>query len=220
MPDRERAADRGSRLVRHDLISTGTDIRTARLMAGRTLREVGRAVGMSYSQVGRIERGAHPNVSVRQIARVGAVVGLDVRLRTYPGPVPLRDAGQVALLERLRKRLAQNLSMRTEVPLPIDGDLRAWDAVIAGFDPDAEPLHAEAETRFYDAQGQLRRIALKARDAGVDSVLLLVGDTPRNRAAARAARPLIADTYTVSGREALRALGAGRHPGGSALVFV
>jgi len=138
MPDRERAADRGSRLARQDLIAAGSDIRSARLMSGKSQREVGRAVGMSYSQVGRVERAQLPTVSVTQLARVGAVVGLDVRVRAYPSQIVMRDAGQIALFERLRLRLGPNLRMRTEVPLPIEGDLRAWDAVIMGFVPATE----------------------------------------------------------------------------------
>lgn len=220
MPDRERAADRGARRARLDLVTVGTDIRTARLMAGKTLREVGKSAGLSYSQVGRIERAALPNASAVQLAKVGAVVGLDVRLRAFPGPVPLRDAGQIALLDRLRKAIAPTLTMRTEVALPIQGDLRAWDAVIGGFEPVHRPLHTEAETRVYDAQGQLRRIALKARDAGVDVVLLVISDTPRNRVAVQAAGSMISDVYTVPSREARRALRMGRHPGGSAVIFV
>ncbi len=155
-----------------------------------------------------------------QLAKVGAVVGLDVRVRTFPGPSPLRDAGQIALFDRLRERLAQTLVVRSEVPLQIDGDLRAWDAVIAGFDSIADPLHAEGETRMYDAQAQLRKISIKARDSGVDVVLLVISDTPRNRAAVRAAGPMIAEGYPISPRAALAALAGGRHPGGSALVFV
>ncbi len=82
---KERAADRGTRIARHDLVTVGADIRTARLSAGLSLRTVGRAVAMSYTQVGRIERAVHPNVTATQLARIGAVVGLDVRLRTFPG---------------------------------------------------------------------------------------------------------------------------------------
>ena len=78
----------------------------------------------------------------------------------------------------------------------------------------------EAETRLYDVQAQLRRIALKARDAGVDVVLLVLADTPRNRAAVDAAGPAVVDTYLVPARDALRALRTGRHPGGSALILV
>ena len=220
MPDRERAADRGSRRARLDLVAVGNDIRTARLMAGKTLREVGKAAAMSYSQVGRIERAALPNASALQLAKVGAVVGLDVRLRAFPGPDPVRDAGQIALLERLRLILAPSLTMRIEVPLPIGGDLRAWDAVISGFDPAAERLHTEAETRLYDAQAQLRRVALKARDAGVEVVLLVIADTPRNRSAVQVAGTMISDAYPVPPRDARRALRLGRHPGGSAVIFV
>lgn len=220
MPDRERAADRGSRLARRDLVAIGVDLRTARIMAGKTLEDVGGAVGMSYSNVGRIERAALPSVAVAQLARIGAVVGLDVRVHAYPGPTPLRDAAQIALFDRFRLRLGSTLVMRTEVPLRIDGDLRAWDAVIAGFEPPADPLHTEGETRLYDAQAQLRRIALKARDSGVDTVLLVVADTPRNRAAVRAVGPMITEEYPIQTRAALASLAASRHPGGSAVVFI
>jgi transcriptional regulator with XRE-family HTH domain len=220
MPERERAADRGSRVAHRDLVTVGGDLRSARIMAGKTLQEVGRAVGMSYSSVGRIERAALPSATVLQLARIGAVVGLDVRVRAYPGPSPLQDAGQIALFDRFRARLSPNLRLRTEVPLQIEGDQRAWDAVIIGFEPAADPLHAEGETRLYDAQAQSRRIALKARDSGVSIVLLVVADTPRNRAAVRAAGSMLTEAYPVRPRVALSALAAGRHPGGSALVFV
>jgi transcriptional regulator with XRE-family HTH domain len=220
MPDRERAADRGSRLARRDLATVGGELRTARVMAGKSLREVGRAAGMSYSQVGRIERSVLSSATVSQLAKVGAVVGLDVRLRAYPGPNPLRDAAQIALFDRLRARLAPGLVMQTEVPLHIEGDLRAWDAVIGGFRPAAGLLHVEGETRLYDAQAQFRRIALKARDDGVDMVLLVVADTPRNRTSVRAAGSMITEAYPISARAALASLAAGRRPLGSALVFV
>jgi transcriptional regulator with XRE-family HTH domain len=220
MPDRERAADRGTRRARQDLAAVGTEIRTARIMMGATQRDVGRAVGLSYSQVGRIERSASPNVSVEHLARIGSVVGLDVRVRAYPGPVRMRDAGQLAVLGRLRARLAPSLAIRAEVAVPIEGDQRAWDAVIDHFEPPGPALHTEVETRLYDAQAQLRRIALKARDAGVDTVLLVVAETPRNRAAVRELGSLIADTYPVAPRTALACLARGEHPGGSALVFI
>jgi transcriptional regulator with XRE-family HTH domain len=143
MADRERAADRGSRVAHRDLVTLGAELRTARIMTGKTQQDVGRAVGMSYSNVGRIERAALPSATVTQLAKIGAVVGLDVRVRAYPGGSPLRDAGQIALFDRLRVRLSSNLVMRTEVPLQIEGDQRAWDARIVGFEPAADPLHAE-----------------------------------------------------------------------------
>ena len=189
-------------------------------MADITLRDVGRATGISYSEVSRIERAVLPNVSVTLIARIGAVVGLDVRIRAYPGPSPLRDVGQLALMDRFRTRLAPTLTLRTEVALPIEGDLRAWDGMVLGFVNGASSLPVEAETRMYDAQAQQRRIALKARDGGADAVLLVVADTPTNRDAIRLAGSMFRDAYPIPARSVLRALAGGRHPGGSGLVFL
>jgi len=223
MASKERAVDRGTRLGRADLIGIGREVRAARIGGGLTQAQVGRAVGLSYSQVGRIERGDHSAASVLQLARVGAVVGLDVRVRAYPGGDALRDTGQLALLDRLRTRLHPGLSMRTEVPLPIPGDRRAWDAVIAGLRSLEGPdplLPVEAETRLYDLQAQVRRIVLKLRDADMAEVLVVVADTGANRDALRGALPSIAELFPVPPRRALAALAAGRHPGGSALVFL
>ena len=182
---------------------------------------MGRAVAMSYTQVGRIERAAHPNVSATQLARIGAVVGLDVRVRTFPGPFRLRDSGQLALLDRLRARLHPDLQLRTEVPLLIEGDQRAWDGMIRGLlGPPATFLPAEAETRIHDFQAQTRRITQKCRDAGIDHVLLVVAGTRTNRRAIRTAQAAVDELFPVPERVAMAALAAGAHPGGSALVFL
>ena len=201
----------------------GSDIRAARLTAGLTLEEVGRAVGMSGSQVGRIERSRHDAVTAVQLGRIGAVVGLDVRIRAYPGPDPIRDAAQTALLGRFRYRLHPDLTFRLEVPLPIANDLRAWDSVVGGLrstDDRDRFIPAEAETRIHDIQAQFRRIELKARDAGIEHIIIVVSDTPTNRAAVAAAGASLADRFPVSARRALAALGRGDHPGGSALIFL
>jgi transcriptional regulator with XRE-family HTH domain len=69
----------------------GDELRRARVGAGLSLRFVGARIGRSPTRVMRIERGLVPEVSVRQLARIGAVVGLDVRTRAYPGGDPVRD---------------------------------------------------------------------------------------------------------------------------------
>lgn len=189
-------------------------------MAGLTMAQVGRVVGLSASQISRIERGAAANVSVRHLGRIGAAVGLDVRVRAYPGPDPIRDASQVAVIDRLRRRLSGRLRIRTEVPIPIEGDQRAWDAVIAGLVGGPSTLPVEVETRLHDLQAQTRRISLKARDAGVAAILLVVADTRTNRRAIAAAAPVLSGSFDVAARTALAALAEGRHPGGSALVFL
>jgi transcriptional regulator with XRE-family HTH domain len=219
---RERPVDRAPRLVGHDLIKIGIDLRTARIGAGLSLRFVGDRVGLSATQVMRIERGLVPNVSVRQLARIGAVVGLNVRVRTYLGADPIRDIAQAKLLGRLSARLHRALRFRTEVPLPIQGDQRSWDGWISRFDGASSGigLPLDAETRLYDVQALLRRLTLKLRDSGADHVLLVVSDTKANREAVAAADQILAGLFPVSPRRALASLAAGRHPGGSAIVFL
>ena len=106
--------------------------------------------------------------------------------------------------------------MRTEVPLPIEADLRAWDAVIRGADW-LRP--AEAETVLDDIQSLQRRLALKVRDGGVDGVILVIADTPRNRRALAAA-PGSFSLFDRNARRALAALAGGSDPGGSSLILL
>lgn len=153
---------------------------------------------------------------MEDVAALGAVVGLEVRLRAYPAGDAIRDAGQVRLLERLKARLHPVLRWATEVPLPIEGDLRAWDAVIAAT---AWHLPVEAETVIDDIQALERRLALKRRDGGVDHVILLAADTRRNRRALAAAPASFVD-LPLRTREILAALGDGRDPGGSGIVIL
>ena len=175
---------------------------------------------MSGTHVGRIERGVVSTVSVAQLATLGAIVGLDIRVRAYPSPATVIDAGQVALLGRLRERLPPQLGFRTEVPLPIRADQRAWDAMIDRLLGVRGLLPVEAETRLVDGQAQVRRIMLKLRDSGLEHVLVVISDTRRNREAlAAAASSLLAD-FPIPPRRALSALAAGHHPGGSAIVLL
>ena len=220
MSTRERPIDRGHRLAASDLARAGHEIRVARQAIGKSLESVGRSSGISPSQVGRIERGSLRTASVDQLARVGAAVGLDIRVRAYPGPDPVLEAGHVALLGRLRPRLHPNLGFRTEVILPIPGDQRAWDGFIDRLTGVANQLPVEAETRLIDGQGQLRRVMVKLRDSGLDHVLLLLADTRLNREAFAATAATFAVDFPVSPRRALAALAAGEHPGGSAVVLL
>ena len=164
----------------------------------------------------RFERGLPCGLRIDQIAAIGAVVGLDVRLRAYPAGDPIRDAGQQRLLERLRARLHPTLRWSMEVPLPIEGDLRAWDALIKGH---GWRLVVEAETVLDDLQALERRLRRKQRDGGVDVLILLVADTRRNRRAIEAAPASFAG-FSRDARATLHALRAGIHPGRSAIVLL
>lgn len=181
------------------------------------LDDLGRAVGLSPAQVSRIERALAPNVSVLQLAGLSAAVGLDLAVRAYPAGEPIRDAAHLALLDRLRARLHRSLAWRTEVPLPIPGDRRAWDAMIRG---PGWLLGVEAETRLGDLQALERRVALKQHDGGVDRVVLLLGDSRHNRSLLREHGNALAARFPVPGRRALELLAAGVDPGGSAIILL
>ena len=217
---RERPVDRGRRLATADRVRIGHELRVARQVVGESVHVVGSAIEMSGMQVSRIERGILPTVSIEQLARLGAAVGLDVRVRAYPGPSPVLDAAQMALLGRLRARLPRHLLFRTEVPLPSVGDQRAWDASISRLVGIADVLPVEAETRLVDGQAQFRRISLKLRDSGLEHVLVVLADTRRNRDVLRGASSILSGDFPVSPRRALAALSAGHHPGGSAIVLI
>jgi hypothetical protein len=147
---------------------------------------------------------------------LGAAVGIDVRLRAYPSGDPIRDAGQARLLERLRPEVHPSLRWRTEVPLQIEGDLRAWDAMISG---PVWQLPVEAETVIEDVQALERKLSLKERDGNVDHLVLLIADTPRNRRALASA-PAAFRAWPLRTRDVLGAVRAGRDPGASGIVFL
>jgi transcriptional regulator with XRE-family HTH domain len=216
MATRERPADRGRRLAADDLRRLARDVRLHRIGAGLSLRAVAAATHVDHVQVWELEHGRRSGLALPDLAALGAAVGLEVRLRAYPAGDPIRDAGQQRLLERLRRQLHPGLRWATEVPLPIPGDLRAWDAVISG---DGWRLAVEAETVLDDLQALERRLALKHRDGGVDHVLLLVAATRRNRAALGGAPSALAAWRPMT-RRILAALRAGRDPRHSATALV
>jgi hypothetical protein len=150
-----------------------------------------------------------------EAGRLLAVVGLELSARACPAGSPIRDAAHTALLGRFRSRLHRSLAWRTEVPLPLPADPRAWDAVVAG---PSWRLGVEAETRPRDAQALIRRISLKDRDGGVDAVLLVRADTRHDRAFVRAARDDLPARSPADGRRMLEMISVGLQPEGDALI--
>jgi transcriptional regulator with XRE-family HTH domain len=215
MATREGPYERARNTARVARRRLGAELRTARRSSGLSLEDVAARCHLSDSQVLRIEEGTVAGPSLEAVACIAAVVGLDLVVRTYPRGDPIRDAGHTRLLERLRRQLHPSLRLRTEVPLPIVGDLRAWDAIVSG---EGWRTPVEAETVLDDAQALDRKLALKMRDGGFDHVILLVADTPRNRAALRAMP--IGDGFPLDGRGILRALRDGQDPGGSGVVIL
>ncbi|HKG56860.1 MAG TPA: helix-turn-helix domain-containing protein [Candidatus Limnocylindrales bacterium] len=217
VPTVERRQDLAARRLERALHDVGEEIREARRAAGLSQAEVARHSSMSHAQVSRIERAQLRHASLADLVAVSTVVGLDLSVRAYPGARPVRDAAHLALLTRLRERLAPTLVWRTEVPLSLHRDARAWDAVISRA---GRPIGVEAETRLRDVQAVERRISLKLRDGGIERVVLLLADTRTNREAVRADPDRLRSMFPVPQRDLLRALATGADPCGSGVVIL
>ncbi|HEX6140843.1 MAG TPA: hypothetical protein VF013_10370 [Candidatus Limnocylindria bacterium] len=107
------------------------------------------------------------------------------------------------------------MARRLEAPIPSAADLRAWDVLLA---VDGSRIGVAAETVFR-GQALLRRERQKARDSGVDRLLLVLAETHRNRRAVQQAGRWVAEAFPVGSRAAWAALRACRDIGGDALLF-
>ena len=226
MPARQRAVDRGKARGARLVVELCREAEEARLNANITYVAVGRALRISGWQAARILQGRSPNVSLVRLAELLAVVGLELSARAFPAGAPIRDAGHVALLERLRARLPTGTGWRLEAPiLSIDSaagfhgptDSRAWDALIIG---EGWTVAVEAETRIRDVQALERRVALKARDGSVSTVILLMNDTRHHRRLLDGPNPSLRLMFPGTARAALKALALGRSPAGSSIVLL
>jgi transcriptional regulator with XRE-family HTH domain len=212
--DRAREARWNARTIQTRI---GVEIRDGRLAAGVSQGAAGAAVGMSHAQFGRIERGVLSQLTVEQLSRACAAIGLKLVVRAYPNGEPVRDAAHAALIGRLRACVPASVRVRTEVPLPISGDRRAWDAVLS-FPEGA--IAVEAETRLRDVQALERRIALKQRDGSIDRVILLVNETATNRRVLEGYREHLRERFPLAGGEVLRAVRSGRMPTASGALLL
>ena len=182
-----------------------------------SLRAAAAAVGIDFGMLSLIERHLTPNVTVRQLALACAAVGLDLRLRTYLAGDAPRDAAQLRLLNRFRMRLPSGSPWSTEVPLPIPGDLRAIDGWTH---LETRTVGVEAETRLDDLQALERRTLLKKRDAALDVLILLVGDTGWNREVLSSHREDLRASFPLDTRAILAAISHGHAPTADGIVVL
>ena len=184
---------------------------------GLSTRTVAAAWGCSHTKIVRIDRAESPDVTLLSLNQYGAAVGLEISLRAFAGGAPLREEGHAELLLRFRARVHSAISWATEVPLPVFGDLRAWDAMLRG---PSWRYGVEGETGPRDAQALGRRLELKRRDGGVDGVILVLPATRQIREFLAGAGPLLQTNLPLDGRVILKRLEAGLDPGGSGIVLV
>ena len=176
-------------------------------------------IGISRSRLSRVELGLESRVPAELLIRYAGTVGLDLAVRAYPGGDIGLDRAQRRLIRRLMDRLGPDWTWRFEVPLPILGDQRAFDAVgrhrITGL-----TIYEEAETRLEDVQAVLRRITIKCRDGSITRLVLLVSDTRHNRDIVRAAAPELVPMFPAGSRHTLTRLAVGHDPDADALILL
>ena len=184
---------------------------------GRTQAWVARAIGVSPALIGRLERHELRDASAGHVEPTRPVLGLAVRVSTFPEGEPVRDSVQLRLVGALRDRMHASLVWRTEVALPIPGDRRAWDAVAIGHDAWTA---FEGISRLGVVDATLRRVNQKHRDdPRIGRVILVLADTVRNRRTLADAAATIRPDYPLDTRVVLGALASGsrraersRHP--------
>jgi hypothetical protein len=179
--------------------------------------DVGRAIGRSAAWISRAERGLVASIGFDDLIVLSAAVGLKLWATTFPAERAIHDAPQLNLLRRFRARVGEGWRWSFEVIIPIAHDLRAADAVL---ESGAVRVMVEAFTRLADAQAQLRAVQLKARDLGINRVVIVVAATSVNRRALAEAASVIAADFPLGTRATLAALAAGRDPGANGIVVV
>ena len=219
MPTAQRAIDQGTRLAERHAAAAADEIRERRLMLGQSQELVARSCRMSRGRFARIERGRATNLTILELDRIAAVLGLAASIRLYPGGPPVRDAAHAARLTKLLTHVRPPLSYRIEVPLPKAGDRwdgRAWDVVLSG---GGRRTSVELEMRLRDVQAMWRRLDLKRRDDPTDDVLLLVADTRANRRVIAEFAVLFKELPKLRPSAVRAAVQAGRHPGTGFLLI-
>lgn len=212
-----RAAQRALHAWNRMRLELGTELREARIGNGLTQQQVGRALGVTGSQICRRELGNAPSLSGAQIVMHGAVVGLRASVKFYPAAGALRDVSQARYIARFVERIGHAWKVVLDAPIPIRGDQRGIDVWLSN--PDCE-IVVEVVTRLRDLQAQLRSAQLKARDAGAKRFILVIAGTHANRQALSEARATLLASYELDTRRVLAGLGAGRDPGRDAVIVL
>ena len=218
MPAHQRRAALGRADARRLNALFANELRTSRLAAGLSQVAAARAAGISRAQWGRLERNEEERPDLVELCCAGRALGLQLGARFHVVESPVRDRAQLALLRRFELQLGAPLRLRREVPLPIPGDHRAWDAMVEG---DGRPFFIEAESHVGDAQDVERRVRLKQRDdPRASTVILALTRSAHHRDFLRAHREVVRELLPLDGPAVLRAVRQGRRPPASGLVLV
>lgn len=194
----------------------GEELRQARFVAGLSQRRVAGALGCSAATISRVERGLVGNLTFIHLSRQAAAVGLTLRANVFPAGAPIRDAGQLKVINRLEPHVGAPFRWMLEMPIG-PRDLRAFDA--GAVQPGCR-VAFDVWSRVRDLQAQARASQRKQVDARVDRLILVFGDTWSNRRSVREAGEALRRAFPRSSRQILGALRAGGDPGANGIVFI
>ncbi|MGH2382956.1 MAG: helix-turn-helix transcriptional regulator [Candidatus Limnocylindria bacterium] len=194
----------------------GREVRTLRMAANLSQAQLSAAAGISRTYLCRLELGRVAGVDLRVACILFAILGQRLTVKGWPVGEPLRDVGQLKLLDRFDARVPPIWRRTRESVMPIHGDLRAWDERLDG----PASIGVEAETRPNDLQAVERAMSAKKRDSRVLRMALLVSATERNSALIRANLPALRQTFPLDTRTFMASIRDGRDPGADGLVLL
>jgi len=197
---------------------TMSELRNTRVGSGLSQDATASAVGWSQSRLQRLEsQGVTANLV--ELSELASVLGLELSVGLHPIGEPVRDKAQLAIGKRLDSELSRAWMITNEAPLPIPGDLRAWDKLLRL--PNAEyRVGVDIESRIRDIQALTRRTRLRERDGGVDNILIVLADSATNRRLAPDLRAALGEAYACSPRMLLSGLRLGRPLVGSGVILI
>lgn len=216
MPGRSNAADLGQRLSHRLIGDVAEELRSARLSSGLTQAQVGAAIGVDRERVSVVERRRSRVMTVEQVTRQAAALGLRMSIKFYPVADPIRDVAQVRYIRTFLGRVGQSWRVHLDVPIPLPGDLRAIDIVLTG----VCVIAVEVVTRLRDIQSTIREAQLKQRDLGAARLVIVVAATHANRRAISEARAVLGPAFDLDSQRVFRALALGEDPGRDALIVL
>ena len=209
MAVRTRIIDTALRHWARASVDIGNELRTGRHIRGVTQRELGATIGVSASEVSRRELGKSTRLTGPKLAVHAAAVGLRLSVRLWPVGGGVRDAAQARYVAAFLARVGRHWTVTLEAPIPVAGDLRAVDILLANA---TARIAVEVITRLADLQAQVRAAQLKSRDIAATRLILVVAGTHANRSAIASARGAIVDAFDLDTRRILAELAGGRDP--------
>lgn len=216
MPSRQQLRSLG--IQQGDVVvhTIAREIRTLRMAANLSQAQLSAAAGISRTYLCRLELGQVPSVDLRVACILFALLGQRLTVKGWQVGEPVRDVGQLKLLDRFDDRVPPIWRRTRESVMPIHGDLRAWDERLDG----PASIGVEAETRPGDLQAVERSMSAKKRDSRVQRMMLLISATARNTALVRRHLPSLRQVFPLDTRTFMAAIRDGRDPGGDGLVVL